>query len=262
MAKKRRVKRIRNCDSSRDQHKDWTYDTAVEARSLEKIALLPPSVDLREKWWRIGDQGSTGSCVGWACADGVLRWHMVKAGLIEKTQRLSVRFLWMASKETDTLVSYATTFIELAGSSIKSALGIARKYGVVEESVLPFGGKLSPLKENSFYGTAAQRKIGSYFSLTSGNKLDNFKNWLANNGPIAARLLCDRSWERITSHGKLEKYDTPNPNGGHAITIVGYTKNHFIIRNSFGTGWGNQGFAYASYDYTKAAFDEAYGVKV
>jgi C1A family cysteine protease len=34
--------------------------------------------------------------------------------------------------------------------------------------------------------------------------------------------------------------------GGHAVLIVGYNKNRnvFIVRNSWGTGWGEGGYFY------------------
>lgn len=32
----------------------------------------------------------------------------------------------------------------------------------------------------------------------------------------------------------------------HAVLLVGYTETHWIIKNSWGTGWGNQGFGYIS----------------
>ena len=50
--------------------------------------------------------------------------------------------------------------------------------------------------------------------------------------------------------------------GGHAIALVGYTPDRFIVRNSWGTGWGDKGFAYASLAYAKDAFTEAYGISV
>jgi C1A family cysteine protease len=262
MAKTKREKRIRNCDNSRNKENDWTYDHAIAARSLAKTASLPTSKDLRESWWRIADQEQTGSCVGWASADGVLRWHFVKAGKLKRNQLLSVRFQWMASKETDTFVNYATTFIEDAGTSLKAALDIARKYGCIEETILPFKGTLSPLEEEVFYAKAAARKISSYYSLSGGNKINNFKAWLANKGPILARLECDRTWDTIGRNGKLDDYDANSANGGHAVVLVGYTKDHFIVRNSWGTKWGDKGFAYASYAYTQAAFSEGYGVVV
>jgi len=50
--------------------------------------------------------------------------------------------------------------------------------------------------------------------------------------------------------------------GGHCAALVGYTSDRLIIRNPWGTGWGHEGFAYASVAYAKAAIMEAYGVTV
>src|SRR5882672_6712455 len=94
-------KRICNLVPSRGTTTDWRYEDAIAAGSVGAVAALPPSVDLRQTWWTIGDQGSTGSCVGWASADGVARYHMVVANKLKKTELLSPRYVWMASKETD-----------------------------------------------------------------------------------------------------------------------------------------------------------------
>ena len=50
--------------------------------------------------------------------------------------------------------------------------------------------------------------------------------------------------------------------GGHAVSIVGYTQDRFIVRNSWGTSWGDKGFGYASLAYAQDAFTEAYGISV
>jgi hypothetical protein len=130
---------------------------ATEAGVLETPwAALPASKDLREPRWKVGDQGTTGGCVGWATADSLLRWHFVKAGRLVKDVRLSPRFLWMASKETDRFTQ-PTTFIEVAGTSLKSALDIARRFGVVREPVLPFASaKLYGGRPKTFYALASR----------------------------------------------------------------------------------------------------------
>jgi len=261
MKPRRRGKRILNCVPSRNTQNDWLYEHATAARGKTK-ASLPSSKDLRASWWRIGNQGDTGACVGWAAADSVLRWYIVKAGKLKPSERLSVRFLWMASKELDIWTSHATTFLEGSGTSIKTALDVARKYGLVKDSVLPFNGKLSRLDEEQFYALAANLKIASYYNLVKGNKLENIKKWLVQHGPVLTRLDCDKTWDNISAKGILDKYNKPDPDAGHAVAIVGYTKDHFIIRNSWGTAWGHKGFAYATPGYAEEAFQEAYGVLI
>ena len=264
MARQRRVKRILNVNPSLDTERDWRLVHADEAGLLAapRRAAVPPSKDLREEWWKIGDQGGTGSCVGWSTADGILRWHLVKAGRLETNQRLSVRFEWMASKETDDFVAMPTTFIEEAGTSIKNALDVSRRYGCVADTLLPFAsGKLYTGRVGTFYTLAAQFRISSYYnlSISKGHTLDDWKRWIALQGPIAVRLDVDRTWDGVGSDGNLDVYDASSTRGGHAVLLVGYTPDRFIVRNSWGTVWGDRGFGYASLAYTQDAFTEAYG---
>ncbi len=223
-------------------------------------AALPPAVDLRASWWQVGDQGSTGSCVGWAVADSVLRPQFVQRALLGQDERLSVRFQWMAAKETDQFGERPTTFIEDDGTSLKAALDVARKFGCVKEDVLPFSsGKLFQGTASVFYALAAKLRIAAYFNL--GRDLDAWRRWLAGNGPILTRLDVDDTWDRATdTKGVLAEYEQGTARGGHAVALVGYDANHFIVRNSWGTGWGDGGFAYATLDYARVAFTEAYGV--
>ena len=76
--------RILNCVASLNVEEDWTFQTAQAAGVVETVGDVPAAKDLREEWWTIRNQRSTGACVGFATADGVLRWHYVKAGLIDQ----------------------------------------------------------------------------------------------------------------------------------------------------------------------------------
>jgi hypothetical protein len=258
----RQPKRILNCKPSPKTEEDWTYEHAEAADIVAAAPAIPASKDLRAAWWTINDQGSTGSCVGWATADSVLRWHFVEAGRLPTTGFLSPRFIWMASKETDPLITRPTTFIETEGTSLKAALDIARKFGVVRDSTLPFAsGKLYPGQAKTFYAIAALRKILAYFNLDTN--LTNWRSWLATKGPILTRLDVDSTWDSATStSGNLDEYQPDTKRGGHAVAIIGYKPDRFIVRNSWGTGWGDKGFAYASLAYAQEAFTEAYGVEV
>ena len=255
--------RVCNLVRSRATEKDWDFGVAVQSAAVKPLAALPASKDLRAAWWAVGDQEDTGSCVGWASTDGVMRYHLVSAGKIAKTEVLSPRFTWMASKETDQYVSRPETMIEGVGTSLKAAMDICRKYGVVPDKMLPFRvtNKMYTGDVNKFYAQAAQRKAASYFNL--GLDLPQWRSWLASHGPLLVGLDIDASWDNATaSKGKLDTYQAKTARGGHAVCVVGYTKDkRFIIRNSWGKQWGDRGFAYASEAYIKAGFfDESYGV--
>lgn len=245
--------------------RDWRFSDSLAAGAVEAPAAPPGEVDLRAPWWTIADQEHTGSCVGWAASDGVTRYHLVKAGRITPDERLSARYLWMASKETDTIVSRPESFIEQAGTTLKAAVDVARKYGVAPEVDLPLhiATTMYSGSENAFYARCAQRRITSYFNL--GNNLQQWRTWLAGNGPILAALSVDSSWDGATSTGgKIDQFHPDTVRGGHAVCIVGYrTDGRFIVRNSWGKAWGDGGFGYLAPAYVTAAFfTESYGVTV
>ena len=261
MSKKKRFSvkpYVLNCIPSVRPEDDWTFADAIDAGIFNATAAAPSSKDLRVSWWKINDQKSTGACVGFATAYGVLRWHYVKEGKIAQNDLPSARFIWMANKETDELTTYPTTFLETDGTQTKLALRVARNYGCVLEELLPMDGPLSMMTRAAFYATASRLRISSYHNL--GQNPDNWRQWIAAQGPILTRLGVDKTWDRATeTGGHLEEYFPDTVRGGHAVCLVGYAKDYFVVRNSWGVGWGDSGFAYASNKYAEAAFTEAYG---
>ena len=248
---------ILNCEPSAGVDGDWTFEDAVAAGVVAGGAARA-EVDLRRPDWPVRDQGSTGACVGFAAADGVLHWHYREAGLLAPGERPSPRFIWMANKETDRITDFPTTFIESAGTQTKRALRVARRYGCVPDSLLPMDGRLSPLRAAAFYTLAARYRIASYHNLRRNRAA--WRRWLANQGPILARVVVDRTFRQATATGgELARFQPDNDGGGHAICLVGYTADAFIVRNSWGAEWGDAGFAYASEQYAAEAITEAYG---
>jgi C1A family cysteine protease len=255
--------RICNLTASRNTGNDWQFHHALAAGALSAPTTLPSSVDLRAAWWDIGDQENTGSCVGWGSTDGVARYMFVKAGQLAQNAKLSPRFTWMASKETDVITNQPETMIEGAGTTLKAAVDILRKFGAVPEALLPFhiATEMYTGDEKTFFATAATHKIASYFNLQ--RNLPNWRAWLAAHGPVLVGLNVDHTWDNAkATGGNMDTFQPNTVRGGHAVALVGYRADgRFIVRNSWGTAWGDNGFGYPSEAYINGAFyTESYGV--
>lgn len=89
------------------------------------------------------------------------------------------------------------------------------------------------------------------------------KRMISSNVPVVAFFLVNElHWQQAGEQGGRihEPWVDPAtghtvvpPNqGGHAVLLVGYTSDgRFIVRNSWGVKWGDQGYGYMSEDYLK-----------
>lgn len=227
-------------------------------------APVPESVDLREPWHPVVDQGRTASCVGWTVADSIVRWHLVQAGRLAPDARLSARQVWMSAKETDKRTDYPSTFLEEDGTSLKAGLDVARRFGVVAEDALPWDRGLAAGAPGAFYASA--HKIAAYFNLGDDGVPDRatffgrWRRWLFEHGPIAVLIKVDK---RIEHAGpELDGFDEASVAGSHCAALFGYGPDYFLLRSSWGPGWADGGYARMSLAYTAAAVIESYGITV
>lgn len=85
------------------------------------------------------------------------------------------------------------------------------------------------------YGKNNKIKIDRYYRVTS---ILHLRNAIINNGPciIALPVYDQYKDEFWIEDGPIQGY--------HAVSVVGYDKNGFIIRNSWGESFGYSGYAY------------------
>ena len=234
-------------------------DYGFAQANLGEVAL-PDAVDLRRPWHPVGDQGETASCVGWAIADSCLRWQLVEAGRLDPGQRLSARYVWMSAKETDQREEYPSTFLEYDGTSLKAGLDVVRKWGVPLEEELAWEGGLATIPPEQFNRSARRRKIMAYFNLQAGDRFVEWRKWLHQNGPVLVLIAQDTNFR--TCSGDLTTFAADTVNGSHAAALYGYTPESFLLRSSWGTDWGDAGYARLGLDYAAQAVIESYGVMV
>jgi C1A family cysteine protease len=87
----------------------------------------------------------------------------------------------------------------------------------------------------------------SYVSSGSAPTADTLKNAIYANGPIMATF--DVYNDFFSYHNGVYSYTTGKLAGGHAVLIVGWNDldNAFIVKNSWGTGWGESGYFRIAY---------------
>jgi hypothetical protein len=265
--------RVLNVGPSPAREDDHTPDAAEAAGHLR--AVDPPErVDLRAPWYTVGDQRKTGSCVGWALADSVMWRQFVEANRLPQDQRLSPRFMWMAAKEMRAKLTEAkgepawrpSTFLEQGMTDVKSALDVARIYGAALERELPFDDGLYPGAIEQFYDSAAQRKITHYYRLDPDDDRAgwflHWRRWIDQHGPVLVVLTVDQAFVDVAGPHLLDNYDPGSATFNHAAALVGYGPTGFLIRCSWGDGWGQHGYAVATESYLGHATLESYGVVV
>ncbi|MCK4546552.1 MAG: C1 family peptidase [Candidatus Eisenbacteria sp.] len=234
----------RVCLLTPDRPDSRDYDLASYLGPAARGLPVPPGRDYAGDVGPVADQGETGSCVGWAAAHGLRRWL---TGLGKAAPRLSVRFLWMGTKETD--IWPLNVINDLAGTSIRSAFKVLNRTGVPLEQFYPFARELvrcGPEKWNDLLASAHEHRIGRYYNLDDNRAMEI---QLAHSGPFVCGVPIYDNFSRLESGVVPEP--TGRLRGGHAILVTGYDSDTqlFKFMNSWGTGWGNRGFGCLTYEW-------------
>jgi hypothetical protein len=173
--------------------------------------------------------------------------------------RVSRLFEYYATRKIENTVS------EDSGATIRDAAKAAAQYGVVDEAAWPYLiSKFTVNPPTPIWTAAATHKVTSYHSIADGD-LTTMKSVLASGYLIGfgfqvysyfmSAAMASKAFLNVpASSEQLE--------GGHAVCLVGYddnmvnpfnlaSKGAFLVRNSWGTGWGQSGYFFMSYDYVR-----------
>ncbi len=102
-------------------------------------------------------------------------------------------------------------------------------------------------------------------------QIDQACAYLSQNIPVAGGFLWPNNLQFETIAG-LQVMKTPASKSqvfdGHSVALVGFKKSnffpgggYFILRNSWGKGWGEDGYAYMSFDYVKKYANDLFAYK-
>ena len=216
--------------------------------------LNPNLVDLRNHCSPIENQGSLGSCTGQSIA-GAIELLNKRNGKPTDVSRL---FIYYYERVLLGTVNYDS------GAYIRDGIKATNKYGASLESHWPYDirkFKQEPINEAK--SDALNRKVTRY------ERVEDFNGCidaLSNGYPVVIGFYVYDSF-MSASVAKTGNMPYPNTNrerllGGHAVLLVGYDKNKkvFIVRNSWGTSWGDKGYFYMPFNVVKPDMSSDYWI--
>lgn len=225
----------------------------------EKVKL-PASVDLREWCSPVEDQGQLGSCTANAGV-GLLEYYERKA--FGKHIDASRLFLYKTTREL--IHSQGDS-----GAYLRSTMQAMILFGVPPEEYWPYRIQDFDKEPSAFcYAFAQNYQTLQYLRIdpmgtTPDSLLKQIKSNLAAKIPAIFGFTVYDSIQDADKDGKIP-FPTPKESvlGGHAIMTVGYddkmkiknqsskkaTTGALLIRNSWGSGWGEQGYGWLPYEY-------------
>lgn len=237
--------------------RDYSEKESPVRQSAEK-KIKPKStdkVDLRKYCSPIEDQEKLGSCTANAAAGLIEYFEMKSFGNYLDASRL---FIY---KNTRNLMKLTGD----TGGTLRMAMKSLAHFGVCPEEFHPYEISNFDKEIPAFlYAYGQNFKGQEYYRVDTSDKtpqnvLDAIKKNLSNNLPMIFGFTVYSSIQESAKNGGKILFPERGEKvmGGHAIMAVGYDDNlkigkyqgALLIRNSWGTNWGESGYGWLPYEY-------------
>lgn len=194
---------------------------------------------------KIKNQGPVGSCVAHSIATTIEYFNILQNN--DNTE-MSTNYIY----GNRTGMGYSG-----AGMYTRKAVANTCKYGDVTEADFPGNTEVPNVidkfedQKYSLYDKGTPYRFSSYFSVKTKNEI---KTALMNNGPVVFAMPW---YDDIKLKNGIITTNQKGDAGGHCMVIYGWNQDGWLIQNSWGKWWGNQGRAVLPYNIK---IREAYGI--
>lgn len=228
---------------------------ATLAQSLEEqqfsSALGAPS---NWDWRNVGglnyvtpvkNQGACGSCVSFCtCA------------VMEANFRIKLQSPALAIDLSEAFMQFCGGG-SCSGWGLTSGLDYAKSTGTTDEACMPY--QAQNMNCTASRCSDWQNRLTKIKAYSSHASMDARKNAVATIGPVVAGMRVYNDFFAYRS-GVYVKTAGATEAGYHCITVVGYddVQQSWILKNSWGTGWGEGGFCRIRYGQADLLLDSAW----
>jgi hypothetical protein len=207
---------------------------------------LPPKVDLRPYMTPVEDQGDLGSCVANAVAGAYE--YLLKRHRGDDAWDVSRLYVYYNGRKR------MGTEEEDSGTVISCAIDGLKEDGACSEDTWPYDVEtFTEEPSEDAYSEGGQFLVEDVQLVPT--TLDAWKSALADGYPIIFGLALYDSFDVQKKRGLVPlpspKEASRESHSGHSMLCVGYSDPDqvFIVRNSWGTDWGDSGYCYIPYQY-------------
>jgi C1A family cysteine protease len=234
--------------------------TVTAPNNLVGLVILPEFIDLSYWCSEIEDQGSLNSCTA-SAAIALMEYFQKKSfGKYIDASRL---FLYKATRNLMQIEGNV-------GTSIRNTMKAMALFGVPPEEYWPYDEAKVNVEPNPFcYAFAQSYQALKYFRLdpagiTNKVLLAQIKAILVTGFPcVFGFTLYSSIYDESNPRGHIPyPHGRDKAEGGHSVVAVGYddykviknaddkeTTGALLIRNSWGTKWGEGGYGWLPYEY-------------
>jgi C1A family cysteine protease len=206
----------------------------VPEPEMSIMSSMPSSLDYRDSNGvsAVKDQKKCGAC-----------WAFAMTGGLESNAMLSGAASGSVSYSEQVLLSCGGVGTCNGGTLDADFL---QSTGLPPESYYPYTGTDGSCASARAGWQNATYKIGDWGSVSAS--ASSIKAALVKYGPLPTAFMVYADFMNYKSG--VYSYVSGKKLGGHAVLIVGYNddEQYFIVKNSWGTGWGEGGFFRISYD--------------
>jgi len=223
-----------------------TIPVAINYGNYQAGNTLTGNVNLTSQFPPIGNQGSLPTCVAWAVGYNNKSYL---DGVSKKLAQNQLQSLDNQYSPTDLFFSIDQSKRNcISGTNFDDAFNVLINRGVNTLASVPYD-LICRMSSPGNPSTAAANRIKNFRRIQGSVK--DIKDYLAQGIPVVLGAVVNREFQAWRGSGVLNNLNYTGDESGHAMVIAGYddSKSAFRIINSWGNGWGDNGYAWVGYDF-------------